>query len=319
MTASDATRIAINLWLDIIQYHRQGDSLGEIERWLTDKRSKSNRDYWEQYPRRCYRFRAGTEKPGKKFIDRVESKVPGTKRVIQHPLWWVLDNPEPNLESVHQQMRELEPNVYRRLFQKSPKHGPSPRRTLRTPFQIGNIGRISNLDALAGLLLLLRETELSNQQGYNLECQEQILELLERLSSFSPYNAIAEPLSELIIERFLKPDPVSKNASPTKAADIQRKAFENALTIRAAMQQGYISSSPQDQLDFLYRLQLERSRYKPPDPQFDLFPIRLCSYTSEPCRSKQHRQVDSNSRAVQVRQYTQLRALDGFAHCTGHT
>lgn len=281
--------------------------------------SKNNRDYWEQYPRRCYRFRAGTEKPGKKFIDRVESKVPGTKRVIQHPLWWVLDNPEPDLESVHQQMRELEPNVYRRLFQKSRKYGSSPRRTLRTPFQIGNIGRISNLDALAGLLLLLRETELSNQDDYHLECQEQILELLERLSSFSPYNAIAEPLSELIIERFLKPDPESKNAPPAKPADIQRKAFENALTIKAAMQQGYISDSPQDQLDFLYRLQLERSRYKPPDLQFDLFPIRLCSYTSEPFRSKQHRQANSNGRVVQVRQYTQVRALDGFAHCAGHT
>ncbi len=216
-------------------------------------------------------------------------------------------------------MRQLEPNVYRRLFQKSRKHEPSPRRTLRTPFQIGNIGRINNLDALAGLLLLLRETELSNQHDYHQECQEQILELLERLSSFSPYNAIAEPLSELIIERFLNTSASSKKTSPADKPDIQRKAFEYALTIKAAMQQGYVSSNPEDQLDFLYRLQLERNRYKPPDPQFELFPIRLCSYTSEPCRANQHRQANSNSRAVQVRQYTQLRALDGFAHCAGHT
>lgn len=319
MTTSDATKIATNLWLDIIQYHRQGDSLGQIERWLTNKNSANSRDYWEQYPRRCYRFRAGRETPGDKFIDRVERKVPGTKRVIQHPLWWVLDNPESDLESVHQQMRQLEPNVYRRLFQRSRKHGPSPRRKLRTPFQVGNIGRVKNLDALAGLLLLLRETELNNQHDYNLECQEQILELLERLSSFSPYSAISEPLSELIIERFLNTGPNSKQTAPADKTEIQRKAFENALTIRAAMQQGYISSNPQDQLDFLYRLQLERSRFKPPDPQFDLFPVRLCSYTSELFRSKQHRQTSSNSGAVQVRQYTHMRALDGFAHCAGHT
>ena len=46
MTTSDATKIATNLWLDIIQYHRQGDSLGQIERWLTNKNSANSRDYW---------------------------------------------------------------------------------------------------------------------------------------------------------------------------------------------------------------------------------------------------------------------------------
>ena len=333
MAASESTKIATKLWVQIIQYELGGISLGLVEKKLYRFSDISNTEFWKSCSRRFHHFKAGTKTPGPKYIEYVNNKIPGTASIFGLQLWWILENPQASLRDIRSHMQNLEPLVYNRLFRKPKSSGPSPRRILRNLNQIRNIGRINTLDALAGLLMLQREIEITEQYDYYGECKYEIRDLLSRLAAFSPYSEIAESLDSLITERFIAiknplPDECRKGnnsdlcicyLSPDTYWDVHLEALENVLILWKARYQRHISRKPEALLDHLFFEQLKSSRrYQPPDPQQDLFPIRLCSCASRPCRSKQYIRSVPNRTPVQLDQNTHLRALDGFAHCAGH-
>lgn len=319
------------LWVDMIQWRLGGISMGRIEKWLSEE-NRSDGEFWDKCSKRFHQYRQGKKTPGDDYRDHVESKLIGSKQIFDHPLWWILDNPQAEKDDIHDHMRMLCPPVYNRLFRCAKKHGPSARRTLRNFNQIRNIGAENNLDALAGLLMLLQEIELNQQYDYYGHCHYEIRDLLSRLAIMSPYHRIAERLGQLITERFKLHNELIEAFQttgdnthsigaliPENEWDIQREAFENVIVLNMAKRIGLVSDQLTDQLEYLFQWQLESpKRYQPPNPQLELFPLHLCSYTSEPFRSKQHKRTNSNSEPVQVRQYTHMRALDGFAHCAGH-
>lgn len=136
---------------------------------IADKLSQQKLGSKESIRRRLYRYIKNDYVITKaNFIDALNAEYKGTKRLLEHPLWIILSNPEASLEEVYQCMRLLHPNIQRHLFNFDEITGEPLRKKLRKPHDIYKITARGDLDALAHALLTIREMELLNRlDAYN--------------------------------------------------------------------------------------------------------------------------------------------------------
>lgn len=91
----------------------------------------------------------------------------------------------------------------------------------------------NDLDALACLLMLIRENELNSKIGEYLCCKRQAVHLVRRLSLFSPFSSIAPKMYEIIYASFIeRNDPLTlPPLKPFMAIEKFRRKFDIPVKI----------------------------------------------------------------------------------------
>ena len=89
-----------------------------------------------------------------------EKLLPGSSQILDHPLWEILGNPDANLHCVRQMMMKLPLDVNKNLFSYNPNIRGMERRILKGPNEIHRVALRCDLDALAYVLMIIRETEI---------------------------------------------------------------------------------------------------------------------------------------------------------------
>lgn len=267
--------------------------------------------------------------PSSGYIQLVADKYPGTEKIFTLPLWRILANPEASIEEVYEYMELLEADIRNHLFRPS-KKTKLERRKFRGLSQISNIAKHHSTDALAALLLIIRETAITQQWFYHIEAKWELNDLLVRLSIGEPPNVddLMEKLSSLIYVRFIqtsKPlptylkDPETDEypfayLGPINPPQIIEKAnyYRENQAAFFFIDEEYFSSK----INFLDSV-LKHQKFYQRDELTNRASEKYVEYNSDMSGENQHWHSVKNSGGDQFHQNTQLRALDENAHKTG--
>ena len=141
-------------------------------------------------------------------------------------------------------------------------------------------------DALAALLLLMREAELNEQWYLYIETKWETNKLLARLATFEPFGYIAKGLNDIIHARFMQrneppPEYLKTEESdeypscykgPPGKFDVLKAVQVNSDTLtRAMICSPVFQSGELGPLDYLYEAQLYHGRDPPNDHEIVVF------------------------------------------------
>ena len=298
-----ARSIASRLYAQTIK-HRMGDiSFGKIERELLGTQGSSDPEFWVHYSRKFYRYDKGAPislKRSKKMVETIEEILPGTRRILEHPLWLVLANPEASLGELDSYTGTLNPALIERLKETDKVTGNRTWRKWTTHSQLYRISMLNNMDALAALLILIRVCEIKNWVHPYIEAKWTVMYLISRLASFRPFMFIAEEFYHHIYEGFiLKNSPLPEKltipavqyfpayfSSPPDFHTIYGEIQMNTGIVWHAAQLGLVEENEREQMMFLFWMlhffdrttidkQLKELTQAP--PSFDEIPEPLCT------------------------------------------
>jgi len=313
------------LWVRNIENALEIYSYGELENYFLRKANKYFPDFWCQCSRRFYHYAHGIKTPSEKFRRFVERYVKGSYAIFNQPLWKILENPEASEKDINQWLKELEPKVYAHLFQKSKRHGISPRRDVRGYFYVGNIAKENSQDALAATLMLMREAELNQDYVTFVSCQWEATDLLVRLALYHPFNEVAESIYDLVYKQF-----ISKNKklminiassdrslqavlyrAPSKKINFTKQLNRYLELVHfALMNKQIIQNEPRETLEYLYHKTLLYRRIEEEDDPIINNPI-LKMFNTFDHLIKLYRYARSHNTvtSVQMNRYTQQHAI----------
>ncbi|MEO9943779.1 hypothetical protein [Paraglaciecola sp.] len=190
-------KLATQLYVAGLVERSGGLSLGLIEKTFKKSHKIPNKQYWESYSRTFYKYARGEscikDQSLILHIDKYEA-YRGVKEVLNHPLWLILENPDASLHDVHAYMHQLKPSFQQRLFKLDKNINTLTRKYWSHTDQLSRISMENNLDALACLIMLLREMELLNKWHAYVKVKWEVHFLFLRLSYFDPLLSIREVL-----------------------------------------------------------------------------------------------------------------------------
>lgn len=261
--------IASKLWAFTIQHRKGGDSFGKIERDFINNKSYPVEQHWERYPRKLYRYARGATisiSRNKSMIDAVENELPGTRRILEHPLWPVINNPSAGLDELMSYIDRLDLDIVRRLVKTDKITGEKIRKNIKSTDQLYRISLHGNLDALTALLIIIREAEIENRLEIYIRSKWVATQLYLRLLTFYPLRKVAAELYAAIYDGYIgKNSPLPESMSdfltqlypqayeaPGRIVNTEQEARGNELLIKTAHECGIISDSHSDQIQFLF-------------------------------------------------------------------
>ncbi len=206
MNALDARvvrKLPTMFWARTVQHKMGGMSYGKIQKKLQVSSNEKNEFFWDAYSRRFYKYAKGTGIRDKRFINLVESHVPGTKQILLHPLWDILRHPEASLEDIFHYMNNLDFNLRKKLFTTDRLSKALVRKKLQNLSQVYYVAVENNLDALACLLMFIREAEINKQVQAYITCKWEVVYLIYRLAICSPYQDVMYVLHEVVFRLFI--------------------------------------------------------------------------------------------------------------------
>jgi hypothetical protein len=242
-----------------------GMSLGLIQKEFAKRDSQENAEFWGSNSRRFYKNAKGAAVKDKSLINKIEGILGGTKRLLHLPLWLILEEPDADLSRLQEMMRQLPPYFQNLLLKVDTKSGLLIRKKISNKWQVSRLSMQNDLDALACLLMLTRESELLKRIDLYIELKWQVNCLVSRLVTFPPFESVAQPIYDLIFEHFIKKnDPLptemkniwvetyfDKYQSPKQLILFAEKD-SNLGMLWHAEQRGLVSSKKENQLQFLF-------------------------------------------------------------------
>jgi hypothetical protein len=252
---------------------RTGWTYGKIQREYSLSFKKKNPAYESQYSRCMYKYDKGAKIRNGEFSEMIEAGLPGTKRLLNHPLWKILGNPNADIVQLSNFTEDLDLNVRQKLFTLDKRDGIYKRRELKKLKDIYYISLINNIDALACLLILIREFEIKKHiDPYNM-CKWEAYLLLMRLALFQPLNSLIYPIYKLIYPSFIgKNYPIPKSFQtylsihhpeyfmPPRDININYFMKANQLILDEAIKINAISTDENEQLKFLFWVDASEKR-----------------------------------------------------------
>lgn len=222
------------------------------------------------YSRRLYKNSKGTRVRDSEIIIRAENLCPGTQRIIFHVLWDILERPITTIDEVYEYMQKLDIDSVQRLFNIDMNTNAFSRKKLRKE-TIFRIMMKNNMDALACILLLIRETELTSNLSANIWCRWRAHELIARLMQISPFVQLGVVFIHTLYEQFIEysdipiPDDIKafrSNLNTPNWDDLRRSIILNLNLLKAMKGKNLISSSDFDkQLTFLFWADIKTDKY----------------------------------------------------------
>jgi len=261
--------IATINWLLYVQEQMNNISLGEVQRHFSMKSYDKENPFWPNCSGKLYKNMRGIPVCNNQLIDNIEKEIKGSKRLLKHPLWKVLETPRMTLNSVHNLMKELSPNIVNRLFKEDALTGNIIRKQLTRKDQITRIAMMNNLDALACLLLFVRESELLNESASYIQAKWGVDFLLKRFLAIYPYSSIMDDIYEIVYQSFIdinNPLPITMFnrwviefpeyfECPKKQPQLYFVVDSVKTILYYAELRGFVSQDKMEQLNFLFWVQ----------------------------------------------------------------
>gem|GEM_PF-1279948 len=245
----------------MIIHRKGGASLAQIHREFRPGYSSS----YAHGSRRLYKNYKGVQIKDSALIQDVENDLPGTKRLLFHPLWNILKNPNATLDEIVLYMDGLDLEMKGKLFRVDPISKISVRKDLDSYGSIYYVAKDNSLDALACLLMFIRESEIKKRvQAYIISKWETIF-LIYRLSIIPPFNDIMPLLYPAVFNLFIeKNHPLPPGFThdffdnyqfnrdiPPKISMLIVQDVYSGLIWKAKFRR-LVSDDQQDQLNFLF-------------------------------------------------------------------
>lgn len=221
--------LRVQLWYAWMA-HRSGETGRKFEKRLLPKNFAGTVTATLSHRKRMERFAKGEHVPRRDLVQRADVAFPGSRRLLEHPCWQVLD---PSLALRQFQSAWIEglgTDVARLLFEQSKKTGGVsvvPTRRRATPGLLYKLEHLASFDALAGTALLLREAQADGRVAFSFECARSFWILLLLLGSTSPFTGALKALAQLSGDALL--DRVEHRGQRVAVAIAPVEIFEHAL------------------------------------------------------------------------------------------
>ena len=199
-------------------------------------------------------------------IDQTEGILPGTKAVLLHPLWQLVDMKEHDDILLNKALLALPPELHSRLFKSDASGVMSRKKTVRNKFLV-KLYSMNSLDALACLLALALEARVKNSRHDLSHYEMALLKVFLRLSVVTELNVIYPSLYKRIscifnqtaIDFFrLKSSRPDKDLPvqimPDSWVSIRMLVNLYSLALNTAMNIGVVADCQKEKFVFLYSI-----------------------------------------------------------------
>ncbi len=197
--------IASRFYLLSIQERMGGESFSKIQKTFVELSTGPDKLFWEENPNRFYRIlKVGScIRQSNQLADQVEKLLPGTKYLLEHPLWMILGNPNASIGELYEYMLQLEPSLVSKLFQHDKLTKVRSRKKLKLIDQLSRITIRGDFDSLACLLMITREMELLNRIDPYIEAKWGIQHGLSILTLNNPFLAVLKEIYVIVYHFFI--------------------------------------------------------------------------------------------------------------------
>lgn len=260
---------ASQLYMQNLKFLYEGISFGKIQKKLMQG-DMSNADFWSSYSRSFYKNARGAVIKNERVVELIEKQRPGAKHLLQNILWQVLENYLADLDTIYELMRQLPPEFQLRIFKREISSGLHIRKDWRDTRPLRRISFENSLDALACLLLVVREMELLQKWHWYIVAKWEAFDLFRRLVYFEPFSHIGDNLLELVsIAFFDRNNPLAESllsqledfehsyyrSPPQISSTIISRDFYSGI-LWNAQQLNLVGTSREEQLNFLFWTQV---------------------------------------------------------------
>jgi len=168
-----------------------GMSLIKLEKHFKKMPGQSDDQFRALHLRSFCKYADGTRSiRDKALIQKIEAQHPGMTRILNHPLWFILNNPTCGKKAIHKNMQSLDEEVRSIVCIKRAKAGIYPRRAYTNARSMYRIVMKNDLDALACILMLIREMEIERSMNSANHARWLAHWLFFRLAHFEPFKTV---------------------------------------------------------------------------------------------------------------------------------
>lgn len=193
--------LRIRYWYETLRQRAGLNTAYQLENYFEPESFARDTDGSVKYYRNKWnRYELGRHLPQSRLLKKVEEKAPGSIRVLQHPLWSVLDPKNKQVMQGEAFLRQLLPAVQEVLFMPVQVEGYSLRAPV-SPVLLERLERRASLDVLACLAWMLRATE--GQSADAVRIANALHNVLIIMALELHALKIALPLLGLFIDRIL--------------------------------------------------------------------------------------------------------------------
>ena len=182
-------------WYAEIRTRLNASTAYEVERLLEPEAFGKNKDGDHIHRNKWPKYEVGQHVPIDSLVTRVDTILPGTKRILNHILWEALRVKHPINGRADDWLRQLGPDIQGAVFQ-TQRYGTSNshHRTSSSRRQLLLIERRAGIDALACLTILLRESCEQDENPHSLEIGKSIYRMLLVLCNTSQFCIFSQEL-----------------------------------------------------------------------------------------------------------------------------
>jgi hypothetical protein len=193
----EVDKIRSIFWFHWIGMQIDSTQANDVRKVLEPNQDFLNKDGQPDKNAKFSQYKHGERMPNATLIEQAERIIPGSRSVIDHPLWRVLRHQGDTTDIAAQWVAKLSPKV-QNLMVKSD-------RTIRyqaTEIYLRELGKLATWDSLAGLTVVLRmNIDAENHEG-TWKCTHAIFGLLVVLSTQLIAYGIAADLYGVFANRF---------------------------------------------------------------------------------------------------------------------
>lgn len=194
------------LWYQVVKEGLGASTAYTIERQIEQNRAfGKNQDGVRFHRNKWSKYEIGTHVPEKKLVAKAEIKVPGSARILNHPLWEALRIRQPKKLTPNARFQQLGSRTCKVVYKTLPfgSGGGASRRALHRTLPM--LERRAGIDALAALTILLKEANARSDTGAAMEIGRSLYNVLLMLcGATTSFGSIAEELIELYSERIFR-------------------------------------------------------------------------------------------------------------------
>lgn len=185
-------------WFAEVKTRINASSFYAIEKFLEPEAFWKNEENRHIHMNKWPKYEVGQHVPSNSLTTRVNAKLPGTKRILNHVLWKTLQAKYWTKECADDWLIQLGPDIQGVMFQ-THRYGTSEsfQRIHSSRNQLIQIERRSGFDALACLTILLRESCEQGENPFSIEIGKSIFRMLLVLCRTNLFGNFAQEIFDV--------------------------------------------------------------------------------------------------------------------------
>lgn len=186
---TDVLRTA--LWFADVSSRLNATTVYEVEHTLEPEAFGKNGDGDYFHRNKWTKYKVGKHTPNDSLVARVDTRLPGTERILNHVLWEVLQTQQEIDGHTSDWLRQLVPDIQQIIFKThSYGTGNSHQRLIPNRRMLIMLERRAGIDSLACLTILLRESCVQGESAHTFDIGRSLYRVLLILGTTIPIGKI---------------------------------------------------------------------------------------------------------------------------------